>query len=140
MEEQEPIASDDLFAGDTLYIKGTDDTPEVLIDPVKGIIKFIGRSLPEDPKGFYAPVKDHLNRYVLNPPKGSRVVFKFEYFNTASSKIIMELIDTSKQIADKDDSTIIEWHYLEDDDDMREAGEDFEEITEVRFEYYSYEE
>ncbi len=138
MEEKETIDSENSFIGDNLYIKGTDDTPEVVIDPVKGFIKFAGRSLPEDPKGFYTTVKEHMEKYIKNPQPGTRIVFMFEYFNTASSKIVMELIDMAKQIYDNDDSTIIEWHYLEDDDDMREAGEDFEEITEVKFEYFTY--
>lgn len=128
-----------LHSNDVFHIKGTADTPEILIDPVQGIVKLAGRSLPEDPKSFYGPVKERIELYAQNPVSGSKVIFKFEYFNTASSKIIMEIIDLVKEIAEKDEKVVFEWHYLEDDDDMLEAGEDYEDIAEIKFEYYTYE-
>ncbi len=129
-----------LHSEDVFHIKGTTDTPEVLVDPVKGLVKISGRSMPEDPKEFFAPIKERIESYAANPVSGSKVIFKFEYFNTASSKIIMEIIDLVKAIGEKDDKVVYEWHYIEDDDDMLEAGEDYEDIAEIKFEYFTYEE
>ncbi len=128
----------DIHSNDVFHIKGTDDTPEVLIDPEKGLIKLSGRSLPEDPKEFYIPIKENLAKYAESPTSGTKVVFKFEYFNTASSKIIMEIIDIVKKISSKDDKVVYEWHYLEDDDDMKEAGDDYADIAEIEFNFYTY--
>jgi hypothetical protein len=129
----------DIHSSDVLHIKATDDTPEILIDPDKGLIKLSGRSLPEDPKEFFNPIKERLSNYAENPTEGTKVIFKFEYFNTASSKVIMEIIDIVKKISLKDESVVFEWHYLEDDDDMREAGDDYADIAEIEFSFFTYE-
>ena len=124
---------------DEVYIKGSVETPEVVLKKNEGVLKFSGRSMPEDAKEFYSPLKEWVSQYAENPTPGTHVVFSYEYFNTASSKMIMELIEAVKKIEEKDQQLTVEWHYLEDDDDMLEAGEDYEEITGIEFQYQSYE-
>jgi len=124
---------------DYVLLKGTSETPEVMLDKANGVIKFSGRSLPEDAKSFYKPIKDWIKRYSENPKKGTHAIFAFEYFNTASSKMILEMLDLLKIAESKDDQLKIDWYYLEDDEDMLEAGEDFAEIADLKFEYVSYE-
>jgi hypothetical protein len=94
--------------------------------------------MPEDAKGFYLPLKEWIAQYAENPAPGTQVIFEYEYFNTASSKMIMEIIEEANKVSEKDKQFKAEWHYLEDDDDMLEAGEDYEEITGISFEYMSY--
>jgi hypothetical protein len=122
-----------------VYIKGSVETPEVVLNKKDGVLKFSGRSMPEDAKEFYTPLIDWVSQYAENPAPATRVVFSYEYFNTSSSKMIMELIESVKKIGEKDQQLTVEWHYLEDDDDMLEAGEDYEEITGIEFQYQSYE-
>lgn len=124
---------------DYVLLKGSSETPEVLLDKNKGEIKFSGRSLPENAKGFYKPIKDWLNNYTENPLEQTHAVFAYEYFNTASSKMILEMLDILKLLEDKGGQVKIEWYYLEDDEDMLEAGEDFAEIADLKFEFVSYE-
>jgi hypothetical protein len=124
---------------DEVYIKSSAETPEVKFSKQDGEIKFSGRSMPEDAKSFYLPLKEWISKYAENPAPGTRVVFEYEYFNTASSKMIMEIIEEANKIGEKDKQFKAEWHYLEDDDDMLEAGEDYEEMTGITFEYLSYE-
>jgi hypothetical protein len=124
---------------DEFHLQDTPETPAIHLDKNKGEIKFSGRSMPEDARSFYAPIKEWIKNYSKNPVEGTHIVFVFEYFNTASSKMIMEVIETIKGITKKDPDLYAEWHYLEDDDDMLEAGEDYEEITGLKFEYVGYE-
>ncbi|MGM0497782.1 MAG: DUF1987 domain-containing protein [Bacteroidota bacterium] len=124
---------------DEVFIKGTVETPEIILNKTDGELKFSGRSMPEDAKEFYNPLKEWIDQYANNPAPGTRVVFAYEYFNTASSKMIMEVIEEVKKIGEKDQQLTVEWHYLEDDDDMLEAGEDYEEIVDIKFQYQSYE-
>ncbi len=121
-----------------VHIKASSETPEVILNKKEGLIKFSGRSMPEDAKSFYNPLKQWISEYAENPAPGTVVVFEYEYFNTASSKMIMEVIEEVTKIAEKDKQFKAEWHYLEDDDDMLEAGEDYEEMTDITFEYNSY--
>ena len=126
-------------SGDEIInIDGTTESPEISLNAREGIIRFSGRSLPENPKTFYSPIKEWLTEYTKNPAPSTNVSFMFDYFNTASSKLIMEIIDVIKTVEEKNSNLIIDWHYQEDDEDMLEAGEDFEAVTGVSFKYISY--
>ncbi|MFW5978724.1 MAG: SiaC family regulatory phosphoprotein [Bacteroidia bacterium] len=68
----------------------------------------------------------------------TKVIFNFEYFNTASSKVIMDIIEKLKILQDNGSQPEIKWYYIEEDDDMLEAGEDYSDITEIPFNFISY--
>lgn len=121
-----------------VHIHRSDETPEIIMSTSEGMIKYSGRSMPEDAKSFYLPLKEWILKYAENPTPGTRVIFEYEYFNTASSKMIMEIIEAANKIGAKDKNFKAEWRYLEDDDDILEAGEEYEEITGISFEYVSY--
>jgi hypothetical protein len=128
-------------AGETpiLSIEATSETPEVLFDAKKGFISIGGRSLPENAKEFYNPLIEWVTNYRQSPVKGTKVILNFEYFNTASSKLIWALIDELGKLKEQDPETTLEWHYLKDDDEMLEAGEDYAEMVGLNFHYVSYE-
>lgn len=125
---------------DFFYLEGTLDSPEVLLDKEGGLIKFSGRSLPEDAKSFYTPIMEWIEKYAGANLLNTRVIFQFEYINSSSSKMILELLDLIKRAFEdkKDDLLYIEWRYLDDDDDMLEAGEDFEERVGINFKFVRY--
>ena len=77
---------------DIIKIKGTEDTPNVILDATSNILEFSGRSLPEDVGTFYAPVLQWIDEYAKNPNKSTEVIFRLEYFNTASSKILLDIL------------------------------------------------
>jgi uncharacterized protein YkuJ len=55
------------------------------------------------------------------------------YFNTASSKIILDILMRLETLHEDGKNITIEWHYEEDDEDMQEAGEEYADIVEVPF-------
>ncbi len=124
---------------DIFFLKGTKETPEVTLNKTEGLIKISGRSFPEDAKSFYKDIKKWLFDYSEHPKQGTHFVFMLEYFNTMSSKMILEIFNILKQIETKDELLRIDWHYCIDDDDMLEAGEDFAEIAEINVNFFSYE-
>ncbi|MFP4041993.1 MAG: DUF1987 domain-containing protein [Bacteroidales bacterium] len=121
-----------------VHIHRSDETPEVIMSTSEGMIKYSGRSMPEDAKSFYLPLKEWILKYAENPTPGTQVIFEYEYFNTSSSKMIMEIIEATNKIGAKDKNFKVEWRYMEDDDDILEAGEEYEEITGITFEFVSY--
>jgi len=129
----------DSIGQDEVHLKGTVKTPEILLDKTQGKIELQGRSIPEDAKQLYHPIINWVSEYIKNPQKITRIVFKLEYFNTASSKMIFELIGYVKKLKENGNNFRIEWHYLEDDDDILDSGETFQEITGLPFEFYPYE-
>lgn len=117
-----------------LKIAGTEDTPEILFDTQTNEYVISGRSLPEDVSSFYKPVFDWLNIFEKNISSNPSFKFKLEYFNTASSKIILDILMRLEEINNASSSTInIEWYYMDSDDDMLEAGEEYKELVEIPF-------
>ncbi|MGB3618612.1 MAG: DUF1987 domain-containing protein [Catalinimonas sp.] len=117
-----------------LTLEGTEDTPKIILDGKNGIYEISGRSLPEDSAEFYSPVLEWLDGYAEAPNDNMEFVFKLEYFNTASSKLILDILSKLEDI----DNVSVTWYYDEDDEDMQEAGEEFSELVEVAFEFKTY--
>lgn len=118
-----------------LIINKTDDTPAITLDKAAGKFEFSGKSLPEDVTTFYAPVFAWIAAYGEDANPSSKFVFKMTYFNTASSKIILDILMRLEELHEGGNNIEVEWHYEEDDEDMQEAGEEYSEIVEVPFKF-----
>jgi hypothetical protein len=118
-----------------INLEGTEDTPKIILDPENGIYEISGRSLPEDCAQFYKPILEWLDGYT-----GGKMNFeiKLDYFNTASSKLILDILNRLEKIKEKGNDIKISWYHQEDDEDMQEAGEEFSELVEVPFEIKAY--
>ena len=119
-----------------LNIESTEDTPKVVFDPANNDFEISGRSLPEDAPSFYGPILEWLDEYYGGSPLPQTTFdFKLEYFNTASSKLILDVLMKLEEHHSAGNETMIRWHYDEDDEDMQEAGEEFADLVEVPFEH-----
>lgn len=122
-----------------LKISGTEDTPEIFFNPETNEFTISGRSLPEDVTSFYAPVFDWFNQFSIQNPDHAIFKFKLEYFNTASSKIILDMLMKLEEMVLSNKAQVkVEWHYSDADEDMYEAGEEYAELVEVPFDLVSY--
>jgi hypothetical protein len=117
-----------------LNLEGTEDTPKIILDKGNGIFEISGRSLPEDSAEFYRPVLEWIEQYGEGPNPDTEFVFKLEYFNTASSKLILDVLSALEDIK----GMKILWYFHEDDEDMEEAGQEFSELVEIPFEFKTY--
>jgi hypothetical protein len=117
-----------------LNLEGTEDTPKIILDKKNGIFEISGRSLPEDSAEFYRPVLEWISTYAKEPNGSTEFAFKLEYFNTASSKLILDVLSALEDIQNMK----ILWYYHEDDEDMEEAGQEFSELVEIPFEFKTY--
>ena len=115
-------------------LEGSAKTPTVNFDPETGVMELKGRSIPENSIEFYKPVVDALDEYAKSPLASTKVNIQLEYFNTSSSKCILDLFKKLEAIHKEGKSVVINWHYEEDDEDMLEAGEDYQAIIKVPFE------
>lgn len=123
---------------ETIKIQGTEDTPKIILDAENDIMEISGRSLPEDVSAFYEPVLNWLNEYAENPNKKTIFNFKLTYFNTASSKLLLDILMKLEEMHENGNDVLIRWHYPEDDEDMEEAGEEYADIVDVPFEQVGY--
>lgn len=117
-----------------LRIQATDETPSVVLDPVNNVFEFSGKSLPEDVTIFYGPVLAWLDKYGETKRPKTVIDFKLVYFNTASSKLILDILFKLESIHTSGTEILIRWHYEEEDEDMKEAGEEYGDLVEIPFE------
>ena len=117
-----------------LNIEGTPKTPTVTLNPNTGVLEIKGRSIPEYSIEFYRPVIEWIDAYANAPAPKTEVNVRLEYFNTASSKCILDVFKKVESMKKSSNANIqINWFYEEDDEDMLEAGEDYESIIKVPF-------
>ncbi len=116
-----------------LRIQATDETPMIILDPFENLFEFSGKSLPEDVTSFYSPVLSWLEVYDKKPLPKTVVDFKLSYFNTASSKLILDIFFKLESIHQSGSEILIRWHYEKEDEDMKEAGEEYSDLLEVPF-------
>ncbi|MBN8703093.1 MAG: DUF1987 domain-containing protein [Bacteroidetes bacterium] len=116
-----------------LSIEGTPKTPTISFDSANGRLLIKGRSIPENSIEFYKPLVDWLEKYAMKPNTATAVDIQLEYFNTSSSKCILDVFKKLESINKSGSQVVINWHYESDDEDMLEAGEDYQAIINVPF-------
>ena len=121
-----------------LLLNGTDDTPKINFNKSSGIFEISGRSLPEEVINFYAPVIDWVENYVLNPNDTTTLKLKLVYFNSASQRYLLEVLNSFEKLIKKGKKINIEWHYPEDDEEMKEAGEEYQDLVNIPFTFRTY--
>ncbi len=124
-----------------LEIKSTNKTPYIKFDPNTGVLEMKGRSIPENAVEFYKPLVDWLDQYSQDPKEKTIVNVQLEYFNTSSSKCILDVFKKLEDINKQEGKeVVINWYYEEDDEDMLEAGEDYQSILKIPFKMIEMEE
>ena len=118
---------------ENLSIEATPKTPTVLLDRDQGLFELKGRSNPENPMEFYRPVMDWADEYIKTPGQKTTVNIQLEHFNTSSSKIILDLFKRLETLLESKHEIIVNWYYEEDDDELLEAGETYESMSELPF-------
>jgi len=106
---------------------GTDDTPGVVLDKEAGKFELSGRSMPEDVVAFFQPILDWIEDYKDSPNSKTVFDFKLTYFNTASSKLLMDILMMLEEMHEDGHEVLAKWHYPSDD-----------EIVEIPFEHIAY--
>jgi|SRR6185436_8191307 len=99
-----------------------------------GTLELKGKSIPENSIEFYRPVYAWLDEYALNPKNKTSVLVQLEYFNTSSSKCLLDIFRKLEPLQKNSKSEVtITWLYEEEDEDMMEAGEDYQTIVKLPF-------
>ncbi|NDF60651.1 MAG: DUF1987 domain-containing protein, partial [Crocinitomicaceae bacterium] len=85
------------------YVEATKMTPQIILDVQNQTFSMTGNSRPENPMQFYKPMFDWLNAYI--PTASDKLVFevKMDYFNTSTSKILLDLFELFEKLATSKD-------------------------------------
>jgi hypothetical protein len=100
-----------------------------------GLIELEGRSTTNDPVKFYRPLQEWINHYANHPEEFTAINIKLEYFDTASSKHLLDLLKTLDIGYKKGNKMVVNWYYEQGDDDMHDIGIYFESFVKLPFKF-----
>lgn len=123
---------------ENISIKGTKETPEVIFNFKEGHFSIKGRSLPENPLIFFSPIFAKTEEYFKKPNPVTTFELRFEYMNSTSFKLIIDLLLLSKRMSTPENQIFVKWIYEDDDDDILMLGEEIARITRLPFDYSPY--
>ncbi|WP_020526783.1 DUF1987 domain-containing protein [Flexithrix dorotheae] len=117
--------------------KGTFFTPHVNFNAETGVCVLEGESYLEDTWEFYEKLLNWLKSYAKTEKP---IVFelKLTYFNTSSSKGILDLLKFLKSVEEEGKDVTVNWYHPEDDEDNIEEAEDFREDTGLDIQLIAY--
>jgi len=117
-----------------LILEGTNKTPLVNFSLQTGVLELGGKSIPENSFGFYQPLLNWIDEYSQNPQTKTDVKITLEYFNTSSSKCLLDIFRKLSALHQTGKSNVeVFWYYEEEDEDMMEAGQDYESLVDLKF-------
>jgi len=119
----------------SLTIEGTNKTPGITADPQGGLVEIKGRSHPENTAEFYRPLMDWVDEYVTGPLEKTTINIELEYFNTSSSKVLLNILRKFEAIESSKENVLVNWYYEDGDEDDLETGEYFSQILDLTFKY-----
>lgn len=120
-------------------IKGEKYIPTIQFDAQSNILEISGQSYHEYVEEFFQPIREWIAEYLTTQPKKITFNFKMTYYNTASSRSLLEIFELFDEYQDKyETEIIINWHYKEVDYDMLESGRDYAMDTQLNFVFLAY--
>jgi len=117
-----------------LKISPTKNSPEIVLSP-DGMLKIKGRSIHENVADFFMPVEHWISEYIESPAELTCVEMNLEYFNSASAKVFIHLLEMLKHVSLKNGKFIFNWYYEDGDEDILERGEYFSSILDTPFNF-----
>lgn len=120
-----------------LTIKGTRQNPNIILSKEKNIFEFSGQSLPENVQKLYQPILSWIDEYSDAPNDNTSLIFRMKYYNSASSKVLFEVLKKFNLIFKKGKNVKVEWYFKEEDEDMQESGKYYEELLDMPFNFHT---
>jgi hypothetical protein len=127
-----------------LSIEGSAVNPNVLFNPEENHLEISGYSRPENARDFYMALIQWIEDYKVSilksyevdvAPKPVVIDFKFIYFNSSSAKFINDILLVFSEMHQSNIPIEVNWFYDQDDDELREAGEEFSDMCNLPFNY-----
>jgi hypothetical protein len=114
--------------------EATHSTPGIKLDSSEGLMELYGRSIPENALNVYRPVLGWLENYMIEPRKETTLNFKIEFFNTSSSKFILQILKKLEELNRQGFKVTVNWFY--NDEDILDLAEDYQELVGLKFNFH----
>jgi SiaC family regulatory phosphoprotein len=117
-----------------ITISETKKTPGIVIDYGRSTITISGVSIPENAYEFYQPILEEFLNYKAVKSEVLLDVY-LEYFNSGSSRFILALFLEAAKYDGKYRKASVNWIIEKGDEELRQSGEVFEQISKLKFTY-----
>jgi len=107
-----------------LEIKETKSAPSVLLDIESGRFEIRGNSFLDNAHEFFVPVLNWMKEYEKNPLPETKVLFDLTYINTSSQRMVFDFLKLLNNMHKAGHKVLVEWLYDENDEDLRDVGND----------------
>lgn len=118
-----------------LIMPGSNESPGINFDKQNNKFMIFGKSFPEEAKRFFDPALMWLEEYLQNPNEETIFEIRLDYYNSATATMLLEIFYMLEKIVKAGKKVKVVWNYLEIDDDMLDAGEEYKEMLELPFEF-----
>ena len=106
---------------ENITLEGSAKTPTITFLANEGKLELKGRSIPENSVEFYKPLNEWIDAYGVAPQSETVVDIKLEYFNTSSSKCILDLFKKLEGINGKGTDVKVNWYFEEEEENNEKA-------------------
>jgi hypothetical protein len=130
---------------EALIVNAEDFTPSVILNPNKNKYEIAGKSRPENVKEFYEPVINWFDKNTLTLVDNFKDFytelnpftfdFKLVYFNSATSKMLYDILKKIKNLQNQGIIIKVNWYYNEDDEEIMESGDELSKAVNIPFNY-----
>ena len=123
-----------------IEIRGSEESPKIILDPKNGNIKILGRSSMSNPHLFYPTIIKMLQNYCDFPVERTQLFLDLEYYNTSSSRYILNILKLVSRINNIDGKKAkIFWYYEEEDEGIIDDIKIFSELINYKIHAIQYE-
>jgi hypothetical protein len=127
---------------ENLYIEGYQDNyyiPTVDFNAQTGICTISGKSYLEDTNAFYLILLEWLDQYFNEVAKPIQFNLRLRYYNTSSSRSVLDIFDLLKIYEDNGGQVEVNWYCRDIDYDVvLEEVEDYMEESDLKINVISY--
>jgi len=116
-----------------IRLEGSKDIPLIIIDDENYKVYVKGSSFPPNAFNVYDPLLEWVNKIPLEGVKQIEFDFFYNYLNSSSKSVLLELFMRLEDLSRRNINIIISWLYYEDDEDMEEIGVEFQEMFSLSF-------
>jgi hypothetical protein len=122
-----------------LHIHHTKTTPSIVFDVAKNEFRITGRSIPADATVFYSPADKWAEKFTATfEGKEISIAIMLDHLNTGSVRSILTILTRFIRMKQRGKTVNIDWHYEQEDEDIRDKGEEMSMILEHPFRFISF--
>ena len=123
-----------MFSLEIIDIKGTDEVPNIILNPRNNTFEFSGNYKSENVEAFSNMISEWFDEYSSQPNALSHFIFKINLMDTENTKLIQDIISKIEHMYKKGNNVMVSWYYKNNDDLNKSLADKYNSTFNVPFE------